>query len=131
MDNATRLERLNRLLDVALIHQEHKGIDTPLNGVSRHFNMNRWDCGTSACLMGSYALTEYGKRFFRWDDNTAFREPYLIEDSSEDVCEDAAEHFGIERQDACRLFDPVYYEGPIEPHHAAARVREIIAKYEP
>lgn len=132
MDNATRLERLNHLLDTALIHQEYGGHATPLNGEYRNFHMDAWDCGTGACLLGSYALTGYGKRFFEWGGGGDFREPLLPEDSSGDPCEDAAEHFGIDNEEAHYLFNPAEYDNhdhPIEPQHAVARVHEIIAKY--
>lgn len=55
MKNSTRLERLNKLLEVVQLHVGKRGKPVKLNGESRAWDMRTWDCGSAACALGSAA----------------------------------------------------------------------------
>lgn len=139
----TRMSRLQRLDDVLQLHRESKGKSTKLNGCYRDFNMGEWDCTTSACAFGSYALTPYGKRHF----HVAYRQTSSLlspdfegiivhKPSTETGIDAAVEHFGISEDEAEWLFMPYTYKAhdrtgrAISPYSVQRRVRSLMKKYE-
>lgn len=150
--NITReqqIERLQELHRVAELHAAVNG-DKPvkLNGESRKLDMHLWACETSACLLGSYCLTDMGKQYFRMAIVVGPRyTPRLINGNDmEDPMELAADHFGITYRDSQILFDPSEYEdhecdftevdededseAPILASAVLERTREILNQYQ-
>lgn len=150
-----RAERLLELYRVAKLHAASPGESVKLNGAYRQLNMGVWDCGTSACLFGSYCLTPFGKQFFRIGakpdsfSSMAIPTPINHDDVTNptDVMENAAEHFGINHYDAVYLFSPDsdqydledripgyddeddWDEWEIDPHAVVAHVETVLRDY--
>lgn len=132
MKNQTRLDRLYRLRSVVELHKGKRGKPVKLNGVERKWNMHKWDCGTSACALGSYALTPYGRRHFKVRDNGITHR-----ETGEPDQIGGAEHFGISDEEGEWIFMPpeylspdVYDVMPIAPTKVIAHIDKIIRKYE-
>ena len=123
--NNSYYDRLINLFTVVMWHHttqlEDKNAPTKLNGISRYFNMDKWDCGTSACAYGSYAQSKLVDR-----EHFVFRRMYsrtnhsdksvyyigTVEDDQDlglSVMESAATHFGITCEESEWLFDPETY----------------------
>lgn len=130
MNNRTRLSRLRRLRAVVELHKGSHGSKVQLNGVRRSFNMHWWDCGTSACALGSYALTPYGRRHFELSGNwIEHRESGRSGDMG------GAYHFGLSEEEADYLFIPSGYgveeeDTPIAPYKVVRHIDVIIRAYE-
>ena len=127
-------QHMQELRKIVQRHVDTGGIDTPLNGVSRDFNMNLWECRTSACALGSYVLSDYGKQFLAIPD-IEYGDGYII----------GARHFDISENESRWLFDPDQYrdmdkdgepfepefeeeddEPNIEPHEVLARIDKLL-----
>lgn len=133
MDNRTRLKRLYRLRGVVELHKGQRYRPVKLNGDRRSWNMHHWDCGSSACALGSYALTPYGKRYFYFDGQT----PVNLETGAE--ADDAgADHFGLSPDESRYLFFPEFYQDaddamdvrPIPPSQVIRHIETVIRRYE-
>lgn len=122
MDNRTRLNRLKRLRGVVELHKGKRGKPVKLNGISRSWNMMNWDCGTSACALGNYALTPYGKRHFGWPTAGG-----IVEKTTQlDASRGAAAHFGIRHREAVYLFED---NTDAPPSEIIRRIDVIINRY--
>lgn len=129
MDNRTRLKRLYRLRGVVELHKGQRYRPVKLNGERRAWNMLNWDCGSSACALGSYALTPYGKHFFH------FEGPVPINSETDAEEEQAgADHFGISKDEAWYLFIPDAYVEDIgvrvPPSQVIRHIETVIRRYE-
>lgn len=137
-------ERLRNLLEVVRWHQQAKGEPVKLNGVTRCWNMQNWDCETAACAFGSYALSVYGQEFF--EPRLIYRsvfgtgltlhdfQPRGFDPSKEEpraTCVVAVEHFGITLDEAEWLFNPGDYHTPsdIPPHKVIRRIKAVMRRY--
>lgn len=60
-----RWERLRQLRDVVNRHVGKKGRPVKLGEHSRRWDMYVWECGSSACALGSFALSEYGRSHWK------------------------------------------------------------------
>ena len=160
ISNKTRLNRLRRLYETVGLHVGQRGKPVKLNGEHRGWDMNQWECGSSACALGCYALTPYGKRYFTILGVKADEEakngmdydgppaPFLkthiknmVSFSDVETIPGAAKHFGITHDEAEWLFMPDAYEGEskvstvedgisIPPSLVRKRVARLIRKYE-
>lgn len=131
MKNQTRLDRLHRLRNVVGLHKGQRGKPVQLNGGAWRWNMHFWKCRTRACALGSYALTPYGSRHFKWDTDS---NP-VLRGTKEVGALAGAEHFGISHQEAKELFIPPAYGveddvTPISPSAVIKHIDRIIKKYE-
>lgn len=128
MNNRTRLNRLYRLRAVVELHKGQRGKPVKLNGTERTFDMWNWDCGTGACALGSYALTPYGQRHFKWDGSTP-----LLRGATLSETDAAAAHFGISDGEAEFLFMPHQYGlnacTPVAPTKVIKHIDQIIRVY--
>lgn len=139
-----RLERLYRLRDVVSLHIGKKSRKVKLDGSWRAWDMDSWDCGTSACAFGCYALTPYGRRHFnrkvcsgevvaislKLPKNVRLEHPHGIALSNTVV---AAVHFGITEGEAGWLFLPTEYNSfftKIPPSQVRKRIDALIKKYQ-
>lgn len=118
IDKETQLYRLGILRDVMQRHADANGKPVKLNGKVRELNMHLWDCGYAACAFGSYCLTPYGQKHFhrvRVGDSQFIFDPKNdhIRPSTTTLIttfSQAADHFGISRDDSVWLFDPDCYD---------------------
>lgn len=156
--NNSYYDRLINLFTVMLWHHQamlqDAVVPTRLNGEVRYFNMNTWDCGTSACAYGSYAqskLVDHNHFVFR-NFGHSITGIYTVEDKMGSITtyESAANHFNISLDESCWLFEPIRYmpdtdeygeplwgTGPvadtdhIEPIHVLDRILCVIQRYYP
>lgn len=132
MDNHTRLFRLNKLLDVVRLHvgQRRKPVQIA-PGIKRAWDMEIWDCGTSACALGNYVLSDYGSRYWVFSRGLGSAvKPRLRNcisgvDIFRSATQHAAAHFGISHSEACDLF---LEDGTAK--HVADKIEQVIHKYE-
>lgn len=130
MDNELRLERLRKLRAVVNKHARAHGRAVRLDGVTKGWDMQVWCCNTSACALGSYALTPEGRKYFRMIDVNG-RDIDLRGPQGGNAIAAAARHFGISESNAYRLFIPGAYPDPhdITPKQVLKRIDELIDKY--
>lgn len=137
INHKIRANRLQRLHDVVKAHVDAKGTPVKLNGVERSFNMGEWDCGTSACALGSYALTPYGKRYWKWNIASVVNEVSrecrlkhhslrLPDNDNLPVIHEAAFHFGITWKEADFLFMALHSS----PDEVLRRIKKVQVRYE-
>jgi len=136
--NKTRLDRLKRLRDIVELHKGQRGKPVQLNGVSRSWDMYEWGCDTSACALGSYILTPYGRKYFVFDD---LGEPVLKDDSREGPIGSASKHFDLTEDEVEWLFMPRHYgiydneasiydiKASIPPSRVIKRIDFLIKRY--
>lgn len=112
-----QVERLQELYRVAQLHAVVDGAEpVQLNGDRRQLDMHNWACETSACLFGSYCLTDQGKQYFWLGEillDTLVPIPVGCSigerPQGEEIFNVAAQHFGISFGKARYLFDPDRY----------------------
>lgn len=126
-----RIYRLRMLRATVAKFVGARGKSVQLDGVARSWNMHWWNCGTSACALGSYALTPFGRKFFRVEG----QDIKLLDDRDKEDTEAAADHFHISEEEARHLFMPDQYgasdEGdPVPPSKVRDRIDSMICKYE-
>lgn len=98
--NIQRLEDLRQV--ITLFAKAEYNARVKLNGIERRWDMTIWDCGTSACALGSYALSDIGKA-----NNFPIQ---VITTTSDGAMIDASiDHFDINVQTAHELFMPSRY----------------------
>ena len=113
MSIETTIEMLDELRAVLVRTQEGK-----LNGRTHTFDMWVWarseeECGTSACALGSYAMSPEGDlRGFGVEftpGRTALTFDGVVPPNFFQIINTAAKKFGIETQESHYLFDPDHY----------------------
>jgi hypothetical protein len=136
MKNSTRIERLNKLIEVVQLHVGKRGKPVQLNGVSRKWNMDTWDCGTSACALGSAALTPWFRR------RGLTIKDYTPSCKGENGLFAAVNFFGISYTEADSIFSPSHYrfysyrghelvidEIKVPPTKVIKHIKEVIERY--
>lgn len=127
-----RIYRLRMLRATVAKFVGARGKSVQLDGVARSWNMHWWDCDTSACALGSYALTPFGRKFFRIDEHYDL---VLVDDPDEPNIRAASKHFHISEEESRRLFMPdqygaFYTDEPIPPNQVRDRIDSMIRTYE-
>ncbi len=111
-------ERLTNLITVLQnVPLEHwnmwQWISTPLeiNKSNVLPKLKALECGTTGCAFGWYC---------------ACNELPLIDQNYEQTIRNARDHFGIRKDQAEYLFQPLQYVPPIKPHDVILRVRALL-----
>lgn len=136
ISNELRIQRLEYLREIMRGHAKADGEPLKLNGISAKFNLTFWyhldSCETQACALGSYALSPYGKRYWKWQSDGYVEYPCLkrtrlkAPDSHSAVYHHAAIHFGLPSYLARYIFDPDTYYKSRTPDSVIERIDKVL-----
>lgn len=127
------VERLTALRGILNMHEraQKRGKPCKLNGESRILDMYGYDCGTTACALGSCGLNPWFKERGLKSYQNGPGTPGYVKYKGNRGFSAATAFFGISREEALNIFHPQSYGsvGRVRPSVVRDRVDELIEKY--